>query len=494
MAQDKKGKGKAKSQDVTRQYDDKDHAKRIRRAQILPRQRVTSEIDLFSHLAQDVVETSYTAPLGLGTLPDPCLLHGRQVAKVDGTELGAGARTYGQMLGTGQIDSPSAQVTAFAQSLLLNLSTLELRRAQSKEEASEARTLLNRADKERRNSTLGDKQVRVDTTAMPWDRACLVQLNVISQYTRDCHAPLPIATGNFIRSVKSMISQVQAQAPRLSLNEEGCFKALKGGVERYLDRHVFAAGRDIAATAAARIVPGDTLLLYGNSRMVERACLIAWQSLSLTHLQPFSVVVVDSRPQDLRIAKTLVQAGISVSYCMLSGLHHVMASVSKVITGTFAVLGSGAVMSRAGTALICSMAKERHIPVLCLAETFKFTDRACSDSLAFNEVGDPAVIAHIPTRIGIIQDVAVAPKANTIVSEDENAPTHEAPLAETTDDLWARPNVSIANIRHDLTPPDHVNVLVTENGEVPPSSARYIWGSLAGQDYIDWRTFGGRET
>lgn len=62
--------------------------------------------------------------------------------------------------------------------------------------------------------------------------------------------------------------------------------------------------------------------------------------------------------------------------------------MSKVFLGAHAILANGSVMSRAGTAQIALMAKAFNVPVLVACETHKSCERAQTDSIVYNEIGE----------------------------------------------------------------------------------------------------------
>lgn len=68
--------------------------------------------------------------------------------------------------------------------------------------------------------------------------------------------------------------------------------------------------------------------------------------------------------------------------------------VSKVIIGAHALLSNGAVMSRAGTAHVCLVARAFNVPVLAACETHKFCERVQTDALVFNELGKNELYTH----------------------------------------------------------------------------------------------------
>ena len=80
-------------------------------------------------------------------------------------------------------------------------------------------------------------------------------------------------------------------------------------------------------------------------------------------------------------------ASIPTTYVLLPSLSLVLPRVSLCLLGTHALLSNGAMFSRAGTALVAMMLRERSVPVVCCCETYKFSERVMLDSIVGNERG-----------------------------------------------------------------------------------------------------------
>ena len=65
--------------------------------------------------------------------------------------------------------------------------------------------------------------------------------------------------------------------------------------------------------------------------------------------------------------------------------------VTLVMLGAAAVKSNGAVVARAGTALVAMSAAMERKPVLICAQSIKFHDEVQLDSITSNEQGDPLV-------------------------------------------------------------------------------------------------------
>lgn len=84
---------------------------------------------------------------------------------------------------------------------------------------------------------------------------------------------------------------------------------------------------------------------------------------------------------------SLNAAGIPTTYILLPSLSVVLPKISLCLLGTHALLSNGSMFSRAGTAMVAMMLKERGVPVVCCCETYKFSERIMLDSIVGNEMG-----------------------------------------------------------------------------------------------------------
>jgi translation initiation factor eIF-2B subunit delta len=128
---------------------------------------------------------------------------------------------------------------------------------------------------------------------------------------------------------------------------------------------------------------------------------------------------------------------MDVKYCLINGLNHNIQDVTKVLLGAHAMMSNGRLFSRIGTALVAMEANEADKPVIVLCETIKFTERVALDSIVHNEIA-PADELVIPG----------------------------GPL-ENWGDIK---KLQLCNPMYDVTPADYIQMIVTESGNVPPTS------------------------
>ncbi|XP_043692669.1 translation initiation factor eIF-2B subunit delta-like [Telopea speciosissima] len=250
--------------------------------------------------------------------------------------------------------------------------------------------------------------------------------------------PLSISMGNAIRVLKNLISKLP-----VTLGESEAKVALCADIDRFINEKIVLADKVIVRHAVTKIRDGDVLLTYGSSCVVEMMLLYA-QELG----KQFRVVVVDSRPklEGQALIHRLVAKGISCTYTHINAVSCIMHEVTRVFLGAASVLSNGTVYSRVGTACVAMVAHAFHVPVLVCCEAYKFHERVQLDSICFNELGDPDVIAKVP--------------GGKDVNHLDNC-THSE-------------NLQLLNLMYDVTPSDYVSMIITDYGMVPTTSVPAI--------------------
>ena len=243
--------------------------------------------------------------------------------------------------------------------------------------------------------------------------------------------------GNSIRWLKVQISEVD-----ISTQESTAKTNLCTAIDTYIQEKILLADQVIARKANEKIKDGDVILTYAKSNIVQ-------QTLVEAHRQgkKFSVIVVDSRPlfEGKNLASALSKFGIQVQYSLTHGLSHVIKSTTKVLLGAHAMMSTGKLYSRIGTALVAMMAKDtNNIPVIVCCESVKFADRSDLDSFVHNEIAPP-------------EELIIQGKTSSPLSKWEDVP-----------------NLQLLNLMYDLTPAEYIDMVVTEYGPIPPSSVPVI--------------------
>ena len=184
----------------------------------------------------------------------------------------------------------------------------------------------------------------------------------------------------------------------------------------------------IAEMGARRIKEGDTVLTHCNSQA-------ALSTIVKAHKDGKNILVyaTESRPkkQGYLTVKQLTEAGVPTTLIVDSAVRHVMPKISVVIVGADTVASNGAVINKIGTSQIALCAHEARVPVMVCAETFKFSHE---------------------TLVGELVDIEER-DVNEIVKPGDF------------------PGVAIFNPVFDATPPEYIDVIVTEEGVISPHAA-----------------------
>ncbi|XP_051952562.1 translation initiation factor eIF-2B subunit delta-like isoform X2 [Xyrauchen texanus] len=282
------------------------------------------------------------------------------------------------------------------------------------------------------------KQVIQDYTTPPNEELSRDLVNKLSPYIsflNQCR-PLSASMGNAIKYIKKEISNIPSQC-----KEDEAKGKLQTCIDSYINEKIILASQAISKYAIEKISNGDVILVYGCSSLVNHILCEAFEKQ-----RKFRVIVVDSRPrlEGREVLRRLVKRGIQCTYVLISALSYILPEVSKVFLGAHALLANGYVMSRVGTSQIALVAKAYNVPVLVCCETYKFCERVQTDSFVSNELDDP-------------DDLIVTRNGNTHL---ENWQTVKS--------------LGLLNLVYDVTPPDFVDLVITDLGMIPCTSVPVV--------------------
>lgn len=282
------------------------------------------------------------------------------------------------------------------------------------------------------------RQVIMDYTTPPNEELSRDLVNKLKPYIsflNQCR-PLSASMGNAIKYIKKEISNI----PSLCKEEEAKSKLINC-IDCYINEKIILAAKAIAKYAIEKISDGDVILVYGCSSLVNHILCEAFEKN-----RKFRVIVVDSRPrlEGREALRRLVQKGISCTYVLISTVSYILPEVSKVFLGAHALLANGYVMSRVGTSQIALVAKAFNVPVLVCCETYKFCERVQTDSFVSNELDDP-------------DDLVVTRKGKTQLEHWQQVPL-----------------LGLLNLVYDVTPPDFVDLVITDLGMIPCTSVPVV--------------------
>jgi ribose 1,5-bisphosphate isomerase len=235
-------------------------------------------------------------------------------------------------------------------------------------------------------------------------------------------------------SAVSLPNAVRYLLHRLENSPEEDLERLKRGLVQDAEafiRNSLEAVRRIGEIGANRITDGDRLLTHCNSKAALAILTTAWKQG-----KEIRVTVTESRPryQGHLTARELAAEGIPVSLIADSAVRSVMRKIDKVVVGADSIAANGAVINKIGTAQIALIAKAFRSLFFVAAETYKFHPATVVGELVEIETRDPEEVA----------------------------------------DPGEFPGVEILNPAFDVTPPEYIDLIVTEKGVIPPQAALTI--------------------
>jgi ribose 1,5-bisphosphate isomerase len=184
----------------------------------------------------------------------------------------------------------------------------------------------------------------------------------------------------------------------------------------------------IGEIGSGRISSGDVILTHCNSQA-------ALSVIKTAHRQgkDIEVFATESRPwnQGHLTVKTLAKEGIPVTLIVDSAVRVFIKEIDKVIVGADSIAVNGAVVNKVGTSQIALAANESRKLFFVCAESYKFSPATVLGEIIEIEERDPGEIAD-PKKF---------------------------------------PGVKIRNPVFDVTPPEYVDLIITEKGVMPPQAA-----------------------
>jgi ribose 1,5-bisphosphate isomerase len=247
--------------------------------------------------------------------------------------------------------------------------------------------------------------------------------------------PTAVSLPNAVRFVMLGAKQVEGASPQ-ALRETIISRA-----EEFIKNSNEAIER-IGEIGARRISRGDVILTHCNSD-----CALAIIKTAFKQGKRIKAFVTESRPmrQGLISARELSKAGIPTTLIVDSAVRHFIRDIDKVIVGADSIAANGAVINKIGTSQVALIAHEARVPFFVAAESYKF---------------------HPGTLVGQLVEI------------EEREPSEIV-------DPRRFPRVKIRNPVFDITPPEYVDLIVTERGIIPPSAAYTVI-----QDLFEWQPGG----
>tara|TARA_B100000949_G_scaffold215870_1_gene212379 strand:- start:1803 stop:2780 length:978 start_codon:yes stop_codon:yes gene_type:complete len=183
-----------------------------------------------------------------------------------------------------------------------------------------------------------------------------------------------------------------------------------------------------------RIRNGDTVITICNSE----AAISVLKNAHDTG-KGIKIVCCETRPlfQGHKTAATLAKHGCDVTIIIDSAVRKFIDKIDRAVCGADAVAVNGALVNKIGTSQLAAIAHEARVKLMAAAETYKFYPDTMFGELTPIEERD----------------------ATEVCSEEY---------------LKTYPNIKVRNPVFDVTPPENIDVIVTEKGIIPPANASLI--------------------
>jgi ribose 1,5-bisphosphate isomerase len=269
-------------------------------------------------------------------------------------------------------------------------------------------------------------------------------------------ANLLLATRPTAVSLPNGIGYVMHKVRGASLTAQNVSE-LRELVVRSADEFIEASRQAVARIGeigARRIRNGDILMTHCDSAAAISVIERAWNEG-----KRIEVYVTETRPrlQGRLTAKKLSEAGIPTTLIVDSAARYFVKDADKVIVGADAVAANGAVVNKIGTSMIALAAHEARVQFLVAAETYKFSAETILGELVTIEERD----------------------SEEIIEANEHR---------------KMPRVKVRNPAFDVTPPEYVDLIITERGVIPPQAAililREMVGILTADEFKGYTGFG----
>ena len=251
--------------------------------------------------------------------------------------------------------------------------------------------------------------------------------------------PTAVSLPNAIRYVTLALKQGQS-SDLLDLK-----KAVQSRAGDFIKNSNDAVGK-IGEIGTNMISDNDTILTHCNSQSALSVIKTAFR-----RGKNIKVYVTESRPlwQGRLSARDLLKEGIPTTMIIDSAVRHFMRDMDKVVVGADSIAANGAVVNKIGTSAISLAAHDARVLFFVAAETYKFHPETLVGRLIEIEERDPSEIIN----------------------------------------LERYPKLKVNNPSFDVTPPEHVDLIITERGIISPYSAYSII-----QDIFNWKTSEGIQT
>ncbi|PAV77616.1 hypothetical protein WR25_25479 [Diploscapter pachys] len=188
----------------------------------------------------------------------------------------------------------------------------------------------------------------------------------LTYFTFNGKWPLPFALGNIVRLMRKesekveqdSISGIDAFVKRLDELKETNFIFAYEAISDHIEKKISKAGQYI--------------LTYDWCPLVHR---ILVDTADRDKSKIFCFVDDELGARGMQHVQAFTQKGVRSQYLNLNSISYVMHNCSMVVLGCAAVLSNGCVATWLGSLQVALVAKHFNVPVLVVAQTFKFVDK-----------------------------------------------------------------------------------------------------------------------
>lgn len=260
--------------------------------------------------------------------------------------------------------------------------------------------------------------------------------------------PTAVSLPNGIRYVMRRVIASKGQVSSVEIIRSTAIEAAEDFIQ-----NTQTAVQRIGEIGARRIRDGDVVLTHCNSSAAISILKTAWGQG-----KRFEVLVTETRPrfQGHLTARELASIGIPVTLVLDDAVRFYMQDVDKVLVGADAITANGALVNKIGTSMVALAAHEAKVRVFVAAETYKFSPETMVGELVKLEERDPS----------------------EIISEYE---------------LKKLGPVRVRNPSFDVTPPEFIDLIITERGIIPPAGAililEEVFGVVTPEELSEYQTY-----
>ncbi|CAI91168.1 Translation initiation factor eIF2B subunit delta [Caenorhabditis elegans] len=188
----------------------------------------------------------------------------------------------------------------------------------------------------------------------------------LAHMTQNGHWPLPFALGNTVRLLKRTIKRLE-ESTNMKCEEE-----LQVYLEDTLAINFCHAYKAISQLLVRKIQQFKKVVVFDWCPVVNHVLLEAKQQIPDMQL---SVIDANSNGRGTRHVKSFVDQGYNVKYVTMKGASWASLASGVLILGCSAIFANGAVAARKGALAVVLCANHYNIPVIVVAEHFKFIDK-----------------------------------------------------------------------------------------------------------------------